>query len=117
MKREPPDTRLRTFQGRTFLPTATTHISSRLTFSTWATRCIVTISHLLRSLRRKWGGVCGLPIPSDSSNTGMYRFSELAYGPERMANCACELFVPKHEGIRHEPGQDYRHHNHSAAQH
>ena len=34
-----------------------------------------------------------------------------------MANCACELLAPKHEGIRDEPGQDYRHHNHSAAQH
>ena len=47
----------------------------------------------------------------------MDRFSELAYGPERMANCACELFAPKHEGIRDEPGQDYRHYHHSAAQH
>ena len=33
-----------------------------------------------------------------------------------MANCACELFAPKHEGIRHEPGQDYRHNHHRAAQ-
>jgi len=33
-----------------------------------------------------------------------------------MANCACELFVPKHEGIRHEPGQNYRHHHHRTAQ-
>ena len=34
-----------------------------------------------------------------------------------MANCACELLALKPEGIRHEPGQDYRHHNHRAAQH
>ena len=34
-----------------------------------------------------------------------------------MANCACELFAPKHEGIRHEPGQDYRHHHHRDSQH
>jgi VWFA-related protein len=34
-----------------------------------------------------------------------------------MANCACELFAPKTEGIRHEPGQNYRHHHHRAAQH
>jgi Ca-activated chloride channel homolog len=33
-----------------------------------------------------------------------------------MANCACELFAPKHEGIRHEPGQDYRHNHHRPAQ-
>ncbi len=34
-----------------------------------------------------------------------------------MANCACELFAPKTEGIRHESGQDYRHHNHRSSQH
>ena len=34
-----------------------------------------------------------------------------------MANCECELFAPKHEGIRHEPGQNYRHHHHRASQH
>jgi Ca-activated chloride channel family protein len=34
-----------------------------------------------------------------------------------MANCACELFAPKPEGIRHEPGQNYRHHHYRAAQH
>lgn len=45
----------------------------------------------------------------------MNRFSELASRAERMANCACELFGPKHEGIRHEPGQDNRHHHHRAA--
>ncbi len=47
----------------------------------------------------------------------MYRFSELASWAERMANCACESFAPKPEGIRHEPGQNYRHHHHRAAQH
>jgi Ca-activated chloride channel homolog len=46
----------------------------------------------------------------------MKRFCELASRAERMANCACELFGPKHEGIRHEPGQDYRNHHHRAAQ-
>ena len=45
------------------------------------------------------------------------RFCELASRAERMANCACELFAPKTEGIRHEPGQDNRHHHHRAAQH
>jgi len=47
----------------------------------------------------------------------MDKFCELACGAERMAHCACELFAPKHEGIRHEPGQNYRHHHHRAAQH
>lgn len=46
----------------------------------------------------------------------MNRFCELASGAERMANCACQFFAPKNEGIRHEPGQDYRHHHHRAAQ-
>lgn len=46
----------------------------------------------------------------------MNRFSELACTSVRMANCACELFAPKHKGIRHEPGQNYRHHHHRAAQ-
>ena len=47
----------------------------------------------------------------------MCRFSELASRAERMANCACELIAPKTKGIRHEPGQDYRHHHHRSAQH
>lgn len=47
----------------------------------------------------------------------MYRFCELASGRERMANCTCESFAPKPEGIRHESGQDHRHHNHRASQH
>lgn len=47
----------------------------------------------------------------------MYRFCELACVAERMANCACELFTPKHEGIRHEPGKDRPNHHHSASQH
>ena len=47
----------------------------------------------------------------------MYRFSELASGPGRMANCAYELWPPKHKGIRHDLSQDYRHHNHCAAEH
>jgi Ca-activated chloride channel family protein len=34
-----------------------------------------------------------------------------------MANCASELFAPKHEGIRHEPGQDHRHHHHRDPKH
>lgn len=46
----------------------------------------------------------------------MNRFCELACTGIRMANCACELFGPEHEGIRHEPGQDYRHHHHRAAE-
>jgi Ca-activated chloride channel family protein len=47
----------------------------------------------------------------------MYRFCELAQRAKRMANCACELFAPKTEGIRHESGQNYRHHNHRPSQH
>jgi Ca-activated chloride channel family protein len=47
----------------------------------------------------------------------MYRFCELASRAKRMANCACELFAPKTEGIRHESGQDHRHHNHRSSQH
>ena len=47
----------------------------------------------------------------------MDRFCELASGPRRMANCAYELLVPKHEGIRYEPRQDHRHHYHRASEH
>jgi len=34
-----------------------------------------------------------------------------------MANCACELFAPEHEGIRHEPGKNCPYHHHRAAKH
>src|SRR5687767_3759663 len=47
----------------------------------------------------------------------MYRFCELASGPKRMANCTCILFAPKYRGLRHEPGQDHRHHHHRSSQH
>ena len=46
----------------------------------------------------------------------MSKFCELACTSVRMANYASELFVPKTKGIRHEPGQDYRHHHHRAAE-
>jgi Ca-activated chloride channel homolog len=47
----------------------------------------------------------------------MDRFCELASGSERMADYACELFAPKHEGIRHESGKNRSDHDYRAAQH